>query len=182
MSLYAPFDTQFPDDPKVIKAGYVAELVYIRCVLKCREALSDGVIDRARIDRWCVGIPNPKKEAARLVKVGLLLLHPDGWQIPPDVWRKWNPLKAEVQAKRDAEAQRKRDYRDRRKQGVSQDCPNGTHSPVSHASEQPEPEPKESQSQSQSQSHSSPSTSLHPAHGNVGELIEGLFPRMEDIA
>ena len=33
MPLYAKIDCSYPDDPKVIDAGDIAELVYLRCLL-----------------------------------------------------------------------------------------------------------------------------------------------------
>lgn len=128
MALYAKIDCAFPEDPKVIEAGDIAELVYLRCVLKCRELLTDGVIHRVRLDRWTVGIRGKATvHAARLVEVGLWELHPDGWRIPHAVWAKWNPLASDVQDKREEEANRKRAYREAMKsQRDNGTSPNGT--------------------------------------------------------
>lgn len=83
MSLYVKLSTAFPDDPKIIDAGPLAELLYIRCILKCRENLSDGVIDRRRLPRWAAGVTaRPTVLAKRLVDVGLWVEHPDGWAMP----------------------------------------------------------------------------------------------------
>ena len=140
--LYAKVGCSLPDDPKMIDAGDICELVYIRCLLRAREALSDGVVDRRRLPRWCVGIRgNPVKHAARLVEVGLWELHPDGWCIPTDVWSRWNPLATEVQAKRDEEAERKRRFREK-KRNESTDVPTGQKRTHGTRDAQPEPETK----------------------------------------
>lgn len=114
MPLYAAIDVGFPDDPKVIDAGDIAELVYLRCVLRCRQHLTDGVIDRRVLPRWLAGIRGKATtHMDRLVEVGLLCTHPDGWCIPLNAWKKWNPTKLEVEEKRDAEKQRKAEWRAR---------------------------------------------------------------------
>ena len=109
MAIYAQISVDLPDDPKVIEVGDTCELVYVRCVLRARRYLTDGVIDRRVIAHWCVGIRGDlKKHAARLVAVGLWELHESGWRFPPHVWSQWNPTAAEVQVKRDEAAARKR--------------------------------------------------------------------------
>lgn len=106
MPLFAKFDVTFPDDPKVIEAGDIAELVYLRCVLRCKAHGSDGVIHRRRLARWLVGIRgNHEHHMATLVNVGLLCLHPDGWCIPPNAWGKWNLTASEVEEKRKKKAE-----------------------------------------------------------------------------
>lgn len=145
MPLYAKIDVSLPDDPKMAEAGDLAELAYLRCILRGRENLTDGVIDRRVVKRWLVGIRGkPETHMAALVKVGYLCLHPDGWCIPPDVWAKWNPLKADVEAKRAEDAERKRRKR------KSTECPPGQEADSDDRPEavrarekrQPEPEPE----------------------------------------
>lgn len=105
MPLFAKVDVTFPDDPKVIEAGDLAELVYLRCVLRCKAHGSDGVIHRGRLARWLVGIRGkPEAHMATLVAVGLLCVHPEGWCIPPNAWGKWNLTATEVEAKRKKKA------------------------------------------------------------------------------
>jgi hypothetical protein len=141
VSLYVQLSTALPDDPRMIEAGPMAELVYVRAVMRCREALSDGVIHRARLGRWFAGIPRVERHLDALARVGLIETHADGWRIPIDVWCKWNPTKAEVLAKRDAEKERKRSYRDRVR-GTSEDVPTGQERHATSPGKQPEPEPE----------------------------------------
>ena len=147
MPLYAKIDVSLPDDPKMAEAGDLAELAYLRCILRGRENLTDGVIDRRVVKRWLVGIRGKAEtHMAALVKVGLLELHPDGWRIPLEVWKKWNPLKAEVEAKRAEDAERKR----KKRTGESTERPSGQGADSGWNPEgvqtcekqQPEPEPK----------------------------------------
>jgi len=95
--LYAKIGLDFPDDPKVIEAGAYAELAYLRCTLHAKANRSDGKIHRLRLSRWLAGIPGkPEKHMDRLVAVGLLEVHADGWAIPERVWRRWNKTAEEI--------------------------------------------------------------------------------------
>lgn len=143
MPLYAAIDVGYPDDPKVVDAGDIAELVYLRCVLRCREHLTDGVIDRRVLPRWLAGIRGPHtKHMARLVEVGLLCTHDAGWCIPLNAWRKWNPTKAEVDQKRDDEKRRKAEYRDKKRaEEMSQRDTGGTPDGIRDVSGHVKPEP-----------------------------------------
>lgn len=168
--LYAKVGCSLPDDPKMIDAGDICELVYIRCLLRAREALSDGVIDRRRLPRWCIGIRGDvKKHAARLVEVGLWELHSDGWCIPADVWTRWNPMATEVQAKRDEEAERKRRFREK-KRNESADVPTGQKRTHGTRDAQPEPEPEpepqgEPETETKNPSSQNGSSTARPAGG-----------------
>ena len=114
--LYASLSCQLPDKPEIIEAGDIAELVYYRAVLRCREYLTNGVIDRRVLARWFAGIRGkPAAHLDALVSVGLLEPHPQGWSIPLRVWSEWNPTAEEVQEARHLERERKREYRDRKK-------------------------------------------------------------------
>lgn len=96
MTLYAKIDCSFPDDPKVIEAGPMAELLYLRMVLHCREHLTDGVVNRAHLSRIATGLRTKDALVRRLLDTKLLEEHQDGWRIPVRVWRRWNPTKAAV--------------------------------------------------------------------------------------
>ena len=109
-----------PDDPKIIEAGDLAELAFVRCILKCREHLTNGVIDRRSAPRWLAGIRGkPASHMGRLLEVGLVEVHPDGWCIPIEKWKKWNPSAEDVERKRDEETERK-EKKERQKAHVSE--------------------------------------------------------------
>jgi hypothetical protein len=180
MELHAQIACRLPDKVEIIDAGPMPELVYYRACLRVREYLTDGVIARQHLSRWFAGIPHPAKHLARLVEVGLLLDHPEGWQFPDQVWRRWIPTRAAVQAKREAEAERLRAYREQKRaerEAYDKRTRVRTDS-VRAAYREPEPEPLAT---SQSQS-SSPSRYLRPAHGEVGEVIKGLFQTVEEAS
>lgn len=120
--LYVQIACRLPDKPEIIEAGDIAELVYYRAIIRCREHLTDGVIDRRVIARWFSGIRGrPATHLDRLQAVGLLEPHERGWCIPLDVWCEWNPTAAEVEAMREAENRRKREWRERRARESSDD-------------------------------------------------------------
>jgi hypothetical protein len=184
MELHAQIACRLPDKVEIIEVGPMPELVYYRACLRCREYLTDGVIARAHLTRWFAGIAHPAKHLARLVAVGMLEEHPDGWQFPDDVWRKWIPTKASVQAKREAEAERLRAYREqKRSEREAYDertRVQGTY--VRDAYKQPEPEPEPEPEPLARAIYKSSLDSYDAPDGELGEVIKGLFQRTEDVA
>lgn len=143
--LYVSLACKLPDKAEIIEVGDIAELVYYRAIMRCRENLTDGVIDRRVISRWFAGIRGkPAAHLDRLQGVGLLVGHPDGWSIPGEVWREWNPTAAEVDAKRDAETERKRRWKEQQRDNSAT------------ASRQARDRQPESKSKSESKSESKP--------------------------
>ena len=128
MRLYVQFDCAFPRDHKFRAAGPLGRIVYVEAAMFCRENLTDGVIHRLNLVDFAVDVPNKKRHMAKLVEVGALEEIDVGWKIPEHVWRQWNPLKSEVDEKRQAEAERKAEYRRRRRE--SSPSPNGADSDV----------------------------------------------------
>jgi hypothetical protein len=96
--LYAKVVLDFPDNPKVIEAGPMAELAYLRCTLYSKAARSNGHIHRSRAPRWLMGIPEWEAAMEALERVGLVDKCDDGWQIPLNVWRAWNKTSDEIDA------------------------------------------------------------------------------------
>ena len=187
MELHAQIACRLPDKVEIIDAGPMPELVYYRACLRVREYLTDGVIARQHISRWFAGIPHPARHLARLVEVGLLEAHPEGWQFPDDVWRKWIPTKASVQAKRAAEAERIAAYREKKRAEVRdqyEECtdvqPRYEHVPVRVAYKQPEPLARATSQKPEPIS--TPSTSLRSERGDVGDVIKGLFRTVDQEA
>ena len=107
--LYANIDVHFPDDPKVAGLHPVAELAYLRIVLRSRQHLTDGVMDRRVYSRWLVGIELDDFDIGeaidQLVDAGLLEICDAGVRIPARVWRKWNPTAEEVGQMREKKRQ-----------------------------------------------------------------------------
>lgn len=123
--LYAQIDCDLPRDPRMIAVGPVGRMMYVQCILYCRENLTDGVIDKLCLPLIAMDIASPLKHLARLVEVGALVATNTGWKIPETVWRRRNPLKSEVDASRQAEAERKARYREK-SQRDKQGTPTGT--------------------------------------------------------
>lgn len=115
MELHAQLACRLPDKVEIIQVGPMAELVYYRCCLRCREYLTDGVIAREHISRWFAGISHASKHLNRLSDAGLLEICEVGWRFPDRVWREWIPTRESVDAKRAAEAERIREYRQRKR-------------------------------------------------------------------
>jgi hypothetical protein len=152
--IYAQLSCSMTRDPRMIAAGWQARAVYVEAILYCRENLTDGIIDRLAMPYWMPDMPVKArvKLLDRLVEVSALDACDQGWRFPEHVWGRWNPSKADVESKREAEAQRKADYRARRRSGTepSEDVPTGhlvlatsrDRQPESEPEPEPKPEPK----------------------------------------
>ena len=143
--LYAKIGLDFPDDPKVIEAGAYAELAYLRCTLHAKANRSDGKIHRLRLSRWLAGIPGkPEKHMDRLVAVGLLEVHADGWAIPERVWRRWNKTAEEideVRVQKQEAAAKGNHVRHHVEKGITRgDCPYCEHQPIAQSSHSAKPQ------------------------------------------
>lgn len=115
MALYAKIDCGIARDPKMIAAGPHARLLYVQATLFCRENLTDGVVEELVLPIVALDIPTPKKHMQRLVALGALEQIDGGWRIPERVWAKYNPTRAEVDARRADEARRKAEWRESRR-------------------------------------------------------------------
>lgn len=129
MTFYARIATDFPRDPRMIAAGWQTRAVYIEALLYCRENLTDGLLHSLALPYWMPDMSPGirKRHLNKLVELGALEADDDGWRFPHKVWARWNPTKAEVEAKRDEERQRKADYRARKRRGSqpSENVPTG---------------------------------------------------------
>lgn len=184
-ALYAQFDCEFPDRPDVAEAGDLAELVYMRTVLRCRRYLTDGVVDHRVLTRWYAGIRGKvETHLSRLVAVGLLETHPDGWRIPLDVWSAWNPTKEEVQVKRDSEAERLRQVRAKKKEanaertdvrGAYDDRTYGVRTGQSETQSKTETETQSKSSSPDPVHNSEPAPASRPDDDPIGTIIDAII-------
>jgi hypothetical protein len=164
MALWSQWDVAWTRDPKMLEVGPMSRLVYHEAALYCRENLTDGVIDRRAVAAFGFDIPSKKRHLDRLLEVGALEPHERGWQFPDRVWTRWNPLRNDVEDKRQAEADRKAAWREKKRhehetaritsdQAESSDVPpvsqrdiDGTETsrdvPATGRDAQPEPEPE----------------------------------------
>jgi hypothetical protein len=144
--IYAQISCSMTRDPRMIAAGWQARAVYVEAVLYCRENLTDGIIDRLALPYWMPDMPVKARSKLldRLIEVGALTTCEQGWSFPEGVWSRWNPSRADVEAKREAEKQRKANYRAKRREetDVSEDVPMGQVDYATSRDKQPETEPE----------------------------------------
>ena len=102
MALHVQLDVEYASDPKIIDAGPMAELLYVRALCFAKKRPDDGRLTRSQLTRFAAGIPSPMRHAAKLVEVGAWVETPDGWQIA--AWLKRN--KSAERIARDTAAKR----------------------------------------------------------------------------
>jgi hypothetical protein len=109
-------DDGFADHPKVdaLLEGKHADGALALWTLAgcwCAKQLTDGLVPAGRIRRF--GLKNPDAAAAELVRVGLWVTVPDGFQFHQ--WTDHQPTREQVLADRAAAAERQRRRRDKRR-------------------------------------------------------------------
>ena len=103
---YAPLSSNYCKDPKVIAAGEKAELLYLRGLAFCAEAMTDGLISDGQLSRFVgAGLTGVKQRADALVRVGLWTRTENGYLVAS--WLKWNRSLAEIKRLRADDAARK---------------------------------------------------------------------------
>lgn len=113
--LYVPLDVNAQDDPKIIAAGDMGELVFYRSLQLAKRLQSDGFIARGQLKR----LGCSPKLAVTLVSVGLWDDAANGFMIPSFLKR--NPSRETVDEQRRAETDRKAKWR--RDKTVTRDNP-----------------------------------------------------------
>jgi hypothetical protein len=98
--LYVKLDAEYASDDKLIAAGPMAELLYIRGLAFCKRQMVDGVIKTNQLAAVALGIPSAAKHAAALVEHGAWVTVRDGWRIA--AWLKRNKSVAEITDDREA--------------------------------------------------------------------------------
>lgn len=101
--LYVPLDVNAMDDPRLVRAGPMAELLYVRALQVCKRLGTDGQIDEALLGRVAAGLADPAALVCALVDQGAWLVVPGGWQIA--AWGRWNLSQEQLDARRGAGAQ-----------------------------------------------------------------------------
>lgn len=134
----------FPDHPKVVRAGPLAAWLYVCGLSYANRYATDGFIPSAQVRRLA-DVPDSESLAERLVESGLWELAEDGFQIHD--YRDYQPSADEVKREREAAAKRQAEYRARRaearnaaRNGVS-DASLTRESQPSRATGAPEPGP-----------------------------------------
>lgn len=148
MPLHARIDVNLATDPRVLRAGQDAELLYIRAILFAKAQLSDGAIDSYQLPLIAAGIRGkPAALAAKLVEVGLWEATETGWRVPAAKWAKWQTTAAEVEEKRRSTRERVTAYRIMKRNGnaVTGEPVTALHSGTPkqcNTTSEPEPEPE----------------------------------------
>jgi hypothetical protein len=104
---WVKLDDGFSDHPKVIEAGPLAAWLFVRALCYASKHLTDGFISHAAVDVLAGG--GARKQVRRLLDAGLFKEEPTGVRIHN--YLKWQPLGAEVKARRAATLERVRKCR-----------------------------------------------------------------------
>lgn len=98
--LFVPLDVEYDSDDKIIEAGPLAELLYIRSLAFCKRTMKNGVVMKSQLVVISRGLDGATTLARRLVKVGLWMDEGDKWTIP--AWGKRNKLAEDIVADKEA--------------------------------------------------------------------------------
>lgn len=90
--LHVQLDVDYADNAKMIEAGEMAELLYVRALCLAKKLLTDGLIADVHLPRMC--LPNVEERATALVRVGLWRRVPGGYRIVG--WLERNPTAKQV--------------------------------------------------------------------------------------
>jgi hypothetical protein len=103
-------------DPRIVRAGPLAELVYVRGLTFAREQGSDGHIAREQYRQLCQGLGRVSAAGAleSLLREGLWEECADGWRVPYDRWARWQDTNEDRVALREIERKRKAEWRARK--------------------------------------------------------------------
>lgn len=83
--LFIKLDVNFWDHPKVVEAGQAAAVLYQKMTMYCFEHATDGVISRPQLRH--IAAKSGPNLVQKLVAVGLVEVHPEGWFLPGYVER-----------------------------------------------------------------------------------------------
>jgi hypothetical protein len=79
--LHVQLDVEYANDPKMIDAGPLAELLYVRSLCFAKRTMRNGHITRSQLRAISLGIPSASRHAERLCEVGAWEKTDDGWRI-----------------------------------------------------------------------------------------------------
>jgi hypothetical protein len=109
---WTKLDDAFLGDPKLMAAGPLAELVFVRSLVYCNRHLTDGWIPKGALIELCRGLDESASEIPhRLVSEGLWGPAAGGYTVIQ--FAKYQRLKAVIEKDRAATAARQREYQAR---------------------------------------------------------------------
>lgn len=98
---FVPCDVNLSNDPAIMRAGALAELLFRRANEYIKRVGRDGHLERVELAVVALGIPGkPSQHAASLVREGLWEETEDGWKVRS--FLKWNPSR-EIQLEQRAQ-------------------------------------------------------------------------------
>lgn len=114
--VWVKLDATYTEDERVMAAGAMAELLFIRSICYCRRRVTDGHIPASALRMLAVGIDaDPAVLAATLVEHELWLEVEGGWRLRSyDTWQQTREgLAADAARKRAERAERQREKKER---------------------------------------------------------------------
>ena len=122
---FVPCDVNLANDPKILRAGFAAELLFRRANEYAKRMNRDGTLEEIELPVVAHGIPGkPAALAEALVREGLWEKTPTGWLIRS--FLKWNPsseVQAATKAQRRIGAAKTNHARGRHVDEIDPDCP-----------------------------------------------------------
>lgn len=104
---WAKLDDGFYDDPKVRRAGLAASGLFCRAIAYSSRHLTDGYVDKEWVEEQCTRVKPSERDRiiTALTDVGLFEQQNGGYRIAN--YLKFNPSRADVEARREADRIRK---------------------------------------------------------------------------
>ena len=160
--VWARFDDQYPDHPKVIEAGPLAAWLNVCAICYASRYLTDGFIPAGQI-RKLADLDNPMRLVEKLVEVGLWERSEGGFRVHD--YLEYNPSREKVLAEREAARRRMNSRRsaevrpniERTNGDGSDELPVTFNDPVPTPVPVPKPKPKKN-----TDSHESVATAVAP--------------------
>lgn len=190
--LYVKLDVEYMSNPKLLEAGPLAELLYVRSLCFAKRTMKDGVLTRSQVGFVTHGVPSAKRHIDALVAEGLWEDCGNGaYQIAG--WLDRNKSASQIEHESEIKRQSSILANHERWHAVPDGKPSAS-CPLCYPNPHPKPDRKarstkeeaeeetKPKAESQTEAVESSPTSLREAPGQLGEIIQGLFPRMEDIA
>lgn len=114
--IWVKLDATYIEDERIMEAGALAELVFVRSLAYCRRRVTDGAVSNAAARSLCNGVPeSPETLIEALVASGLWLVAESGWRVRSyDSWQQTSEVLK-------AEAARKKEERDKKRKGRAAD-------------------------------------------------------------
>jgi hypothetical protein len=93
--LFVPLTVGYADDDKIIDAGPMGELLYVRSLAFAKRSRKDGWIAANQLSTFAARIPNARRHADHLVELGLWERNGNGWYVV--AWLRHNAAAADLQ-------------------------------------------------------------------------------------